>query len=301
MVTLLRSALATFLLLVSCRTEAPSGESTFAENSGVPTSTAPPRPSARADEVAAAAPTADTHAFQMVRIPGARAKVDERLPLVTVTKTELSIGKDHIADVMPGPLGFDGSIKRAGQRAALEVLPLRAALHPLYRADAGPNAVRLLFDAGTSYRTALETMFSSAQAGFTTFSLVVQAESGQASLPASTPSKAERDAAKTPGSTPPVTFTVETGGVSISVGDTLIGPGCVSGGTGVTVPRRGDSLDQRAVGACAAKLKTMSPTWSKLGVANVSAEAGLDIATVLRIVEAVLPALPVVHFGLLSG
>lgn len=231
---------------------------------------------------------------------GARPGVDT-LPLVTVTRTELLVGDAHVADVPPGALGFDATLKRAGKQAALELLPLEAALRPVHDADPSQTTLRLLFDASTAYRAALEVMFSASQAGFTSFELVVKANGDWAAVPASTPSRAERQAAHAAGAVPPASFLLQADGASLSVGDVVIGPGCTKGGHGAAVPAVAGKLDEGAIGACAARLRGMDPSWASGTVANVSVAPGLDMQSVVAAVARIVPVFPVVHFGMISG
>jgi hypothetical protein len=229
-------------------------------------------------------------------------KADSRLPLVTVSRTELLVGHDHIADVAPGALGFDATLKRAGQRSALEVVPLKAALSALRGRDPSATRARLLVDASTAYRAALEVFFSGAHAGFTDFDFVVMSAAEERSLPVSTPSKAEWNAAHTPGAPQPPSFVLGDDGVSISVGAERVGEGCALGRAGVAVPRSaGRKLDVVATAACATRIHGMAPGWEGVRAANVSAAPGLTMQTVLEVVAAIREAYPVVHLGMITG
>jgi hypothetical protein len=245
---------------------------------------------------------ASSKRLTLVRADSPTPEADETLPLITLAKTELLVGTEHVASLTPGPLGFDAALKRSGQQAALQLLPLGTALGPIHDADPSQHTVRVLVDASTAYRPALEVFFSAAQAGFTSFDLIVAGDSGERFLSASTPSRAERESARAPGAAPAASFVLQAGGVSITVGDTPVGAGCTVGGQGFSVPAvtRG-KLDDAGVGACASRLASLNPAWGDVHVANVSANPGLDMQSVLGVVAAILPALPTVHFGLLSG
>jgi hypothetical protein len=223
------------------------------------------------------------------------------LPLVTITKTELLVGHDHIADVLPGPLGFAAEIKRMQQRSALQVLPLDAALRPLHPPGTAENRVRILVDASTPYRSALEAFFTASQAGFTSFAFVVKSKGGERAVHANTPSRAEWDAAHTPGAPQPVSFVLDTNGASLSVGTVKIGAGCSKGASGVAVPASGGKLDAAQIAACAARVPGMSPLWAGISVANVTAAPEIDMQTVLTIVNGIESTFPTVHFGMMSS
>ncbi len=293
-----------------CNTEPPGlapgamqvGTSTAASRAALPL------PAASAGASSASAPSGGLSASQVARergvtlvsVEGPRAAAPAALPLVTITKTELLVGAQHVADVNPGPLGFDAAIKRMGQRAALQVMPLDTllkAVHASSPVDDAQSSVRFLFDRATSYRTALEVIFTASHAGFTSFDFVVEGRAGERTLPARTPSQAEWDAAHVPGAVPPPTFMLQASGVSITIGNDPVGAGCSKGAPGEAVP----SLDPAAVAACGARIKAMSPAWGALQIANVSAAGGLDLQTVLAIVAALEPAFPTIHFGMLQG
>jgi len=223
----------------------------------------------------------------------------EDLPLITLSIDELLLGSQHIADVRPGPLGFDGEIKRSHQRAALQLMPLDAALRPL--AKPNETTIRVLADRGTSYRSALEVFYSASQAGFTSFSFLVSSQAGPRSVPVSTPSRAEWEAAHTAGALQPASFKVEARGISVTVGEIVVGGGCTLNAAGVTVPASGGKLDVAQVGACAASLKGMNPGWDRIGAANVTASGELTIETVLAIIVAIEATFPTVHLGMMTG
>ncbi len=218
------------------------------------------------------------------------------LPVVTVSGGELRVGDARIADVTPGPLGFAASLKRAGKRAALEVVPLDAALRALRAKDPAGTALRFAFDRATSYRTALEVVFTASHAGFASFAFSVASRDGERSVTVSIPSRAEWDAAHKPGAPQPPSFVLDAGGATLTVGEVAVGAGCALGAAGPAAP-----LDAAAIGECAARVKGMKPGWSDVGAANVSAAPELDLETVLRAVAAIERTYPSVHFGLLSG
>jgi hypothetical protein len=230
------------------------------------------------------------------RIQGTAAKGADSLPLMTITKSELLVGEAHIADVIPGPLGFDAKIKRMEQRSALQLLPLDAALRPIHAARPDDSSLRVLVDRSTAYRSALEAVFTAAQAGFTTFFFVVSSAQGETAVMASTPSKAEWEAAHTAGAPQPPSFVLDASGVTLTVGTVGIGPGCAKGKEGVAVP----TLDASAVAACAKKVHAMSPEWSGLTAANVTAAPELEMQVVLAIVAGIESTYATVHFGMMT-
>jgi hypothetical protein len=263
---------------------------------------ATPAPSEGAGEALSASRMVTANHVALVRTNSPIPASAETLPLVTITKTELLVGKTHVADVVPGPLGFEAAIKRAQNRAALQVLPIEAALRPIHDAAPSQSTLRVLVDATTSYRTALEVLFTAGQSGFRSFAFVVYNPAvGERAVPASTPSRAERDAAHAPGAAPPVSFLLQADGVVISVGGERIGPGCVKGAAGTTVPLRDGKADLAGLAACASRIKGLAPAWAGSTVAEVTAIPGLDMQTVLAAVAAVIRDYPVVHFGLLSS
>jgi hypothetical protein len=237
----------------------------------------------------------------LVSVAGMKPAAPSTLPLVTLSPTELLVGDEHIADLSPGPLGFDASIKRAGQRSALQLLPLDDVLKRLHAREPSGTEIRFLFDRRVAYRAALEVIFTASHEGFTSFDFVVESAASEGvaerSLPASTPDKAEWEASHTPGAAQPASFVLTTAGAMISVGTVTIGAGCTKGGAGAAVA----TLDPSAVGACTARIKGMDPAWSSTHVANVSAANGLDLQSVLAVVGAILPSFPTVHFGMIQG
>jgi len=237
-----------------------------------------------------------------VRTSSVTPRPADTLPLVTIAKGELFLGTQPIAPVSPGPLGFDETLKRAGARAALQLLPLDAALRPLREAAPTQSTMRILVDGTTSYRTTLEVLFTASQRGFSTFDFVVYNPAvGERSLVASTPTRAERDASHAAGAVPPVSFLLRTDGVVVSVAGEKIGPLCVRGAAGTTVPLRDGKADLASLAACASHLKALSPAWAGVSVAEITAVPGLDMQVVLSAVAAIVHDLPVIHFGLLSS
>ncbi len=300
--------------LLACRTAPPAGADPAppAATLPAPVPATPPSasPTSSADSFLPAAPhaaalsaarMAKEKGVALVAVETKTPAAPDALPLITLTKTELLVGTEHIADVIPGPLGFEAKIKRAGQRAALQVLPLDAVLKSLHAADPGQDSVRFLFDGSTSYRSALEVVFTASHAGFTSFDFVVSSKAGERVIPVSTPSRAEWDAAHTPGATPPPSFVLEPDGVTLSVGTTTIGAGCAKGAAGVAIPAVSGKLDPVGVAACGARLKSLDPAWAGFTVANVSAANGLDLQTVLAVVAEMIPLFPTEHFGMVSG
>jgi len=290
---------------VACRTAPPT--TTDSPSALAATSAAVVEPQPRIDATPLATRTtlsatrvATDHGVVLVKVDHADAAADDALPLVTITRAELLVGTDVVAQVQPGPLGFDATIKRAGNWRALQLLPLEAALTPIHAAAPSGHTLRLLIDAGTSYRSALEVLFTAAQAGFTSFAFVVSTEGGERSLPASTPTRGEREVANAGGGPPAASFVLEPTGVAVSVGGVALGSGCTKDGKGVAVPARAGKLDATAIAACAARVKASTPLGSQMTVAEVSASASLDAQTVLTAVGALLPSLRTVHFGLLS-
>jgi hypothetical protein len=239
--------------------------------------------------------------MKLVVIDGSEAKAADDLPLVTLAAHEVLVGSDHVADLTPGPLGFDATLKRNGQRAALEVVPLKASLAALHTRTPSVTTVRLLVDADTSYRAALEVIFSASHAGFTDFVFVVSKKGGEGALPASTPSKAEWEAAHTAGAPQPPSFVLRPEGVTVTVGGEPVGAGCVHGASGIAIAPASGHLDTEKTRACAARIKTMAPGWAGVVTANVSADASLDMQTVLEMVAALRSTYPVIHFGMLTG
>lgn len=309
-------ALGVSACLFACNTQPPAPLESEPANASAPT---PPARSAAASETGAApslavasstpgasgtilsvAATAAARGVALVNAESGVTAPPDTVPLITVSKSALFVGTERVADVLPGPLGFDATIKRAGARAALEVLPLEAILRPLHAQKPTDDTVRLLFDATTSYRSAIEVLFSTAQAGFTSFAVIVASKAGERAVPASTPSRAERDAARLPGAPPSPSFVLQRDGVTLTVGDVAIGAGCTRGARGVAVPSVAGRIDPAAVAVCAARVKTMDPMWASVAVASVSAAAELDMQTVMGAVAAIVPTFPVVHFGLLS-
>ncbi len=226
----------------------------------------------------------------------------DSLPLVIITKNELLFGERHVASLEPGPQGFDAAIKRAGQRSALQLLPLDDLLKGAHDAEPAQAEVRFLFDASTSYRAALEVLFTASHEGFTSFDFLVRGAGDPPGTPtralvASTPTKAEWDASHTAGAPQPVSLVLTHEGVTFSVGAVTIGPDCTRGRNGTTLP----TLDAAKAGECAARVKGMVPAWSSLRIANVSAANGLDLTTVLGVVAAIAPSFPTIHFGMITG
>jgi hypothetical protein len=236
----------------------------------------------------------------LVHAESALAPMADATPLVTLTKTDLLVGTAKVADVLPGPLGFDGSIKRAGQRAALEVLPLKAALKAIHDAAPTESSLRVRVDATTSYRSALEVVFTGAQAGFTTFGFVVSSAAGERALPVSTPTRAERDAQHAADAAPPMSFVLKADGVVVSVGGVTLGPGCTKGAQGTTIPLRAGKPDVAGLASCTSHLKSMAPAWAHSTIAEVTASPELDMQTVLEAVSVIVRDFPVIHFGMLS-
>jgi hypothetical protein len=216
------------------------------------------------------------------RIQGTAAKGADSLPLMTLTKTELLVGETHIADVIPGPLGFDAKIKRMEQRSALQLMPLDAALRPIHAAHPEESSLRVLVDRSTAYRSALEAVFTAAQTGFTTFFFVVSSAQGESAVMAGAPQ--------------PPSFVLDTSGVTLTVGTVRIGADCTKGKEGVAVP----TLDATAVAACAKKVHAMSPEWSALMAANVTAAPELEMQVVLGIVAGIESTYATVHFGMMT-
>jgi hypothetical protein len=227
--------------------------------------------------------------------------VGDDAPVVTLSRTELLLGSAHIADVTPGPLGFSADVKRAGTRAALQIVPLEAALRALHDASTKRDALRIVVDPTTSYRSFLEVVFSAAHAGFTAYAVALAGQVAEPPIPASTPSRAEREAERAPGAVHAPSFVLDADGASVSVGDETIGAGCARGQAGAAVPPVSGRLDASAIGACAARVRAMNPDWAKVTAASVSAAPGLDMQAVLGVVAAILPTYPVVHFGMVSG
>jgi hypothetical protein len=295
------------LALAACNT-GPTGASPSPTTE--PSRPPPVEPSATSTTAppSAALPTAPLRAASVAHAKGiTRVRAESRLgpaadalPLVTLSKAELLVGTTAVAKVEPGPLGFDGSIKREGKRAALEVLPIEAALRPSHDGNPSESTVRVLIDAESSYRTALEVLFSAAQAGFTSFDLLVSSTSGERVVPASTPSREERRALRQPGAPPVMAFLVQADGVSVTVGSVTIGKGCVKGGTGTTIPLHDGKLDTASLATCAARLTGMDATWARSTVAEVTAAPDTEMQAVLAAVAAVQKTFPVVHFGLQS-
>jgi len=297
--------------LVGCRT-APAGEEPpTAGSSATTTSTTNATSTSSATTTSNAGSTGMTlFASAMARTKGITLPAVEStlpaaadgLPMVTITKSELLVGNEHIADVPAGSLGFEAAIKRAQTRSALQVMPLDAALRTLHARDTGDTTLRLLVDATTSYRSALEAVFTASHAGFTEFRFVVASKAGERSVPANTPSKAEWGAAHTVGAPQPPSFVLSPDGVTLSVGEVTIGAGCTVGAAGPAIPASGGTLDPARIAACAARIRAMKPEWARLpAAANVTAASQLDMQTVLSIVVGIEATFPVVHFGMLSG
>lgn len=287
------------LALVACRTEP------VASGGNEPPPEPLPKPAAAASsEKAEPRPRGSLSVSTMARekgillprIQGTAAKGADSLPLMTLTKTELLVGETHIADVIPGPLGFDAKIKRMEQRSALQLMPLDAALRPIHAAHPEESSLRVLVDRSTAYRSALEAVFTAAQTGFTTFFFVVSSAQGESAVMASTPSKAEWEAAHTAGAPQPPSFVLDTSGVTLTVGTVRIGADCTKGKEGVAVP----TLDATAVAACAKKVHAMSPEWSALMAANVTAAPELEMQVVLGIVAGIESTYATVHFGMMT-
>jgi hypothetical protein len=273
-----------------------SAPSPSATVSPLPAPAPPPAPGRAPDPSLPSSATPVT----LVRAESPQPPPPDTLPLVTVSRTALLVGTTEIAPVFPGPLGFDGSIKRAGQRAALEVLPLKAALKALKEATPTEASVRVRVDASTSYRTALEVVFSGAQAGFTSFGFLVASAAGERTLTVSTPTRAERDAEHAGGTAPPIAFVLTAEGVAVSAGGVTLGPGCSKEGAGTTLPLRAGKPDVAGLASCVSRLRGMRPAWARSTIAEVSASPALDMQTVLEAVSVIAPSLPVIHFGMLS-
>jgi len=280
--------------LVGCRT-APAGEEPpTAGSSATTTSTT------NATSTSSATTTSNAGSTGMTLFASAMART-KGITLPAVEST-LLVGNEHIADVPAGSLGFEAAIKRAQTRSALQVMPLDAALRTLHARDTGDTTLRLLVDATTSYRSALEAVFTASHAGFTEFRFVVASKAGERSVPANTPSKAEWGAAHTVGAPQPPSFVLSPDGVTLSVGEVTIGAGCTVGAAGPAIPASGGTLDPARIAACAARIRAMKPEWARLpAAANVTAASQLDMQTVLSIVVGIEATFPVVHFGMLSG
>lgn len=241
------------------------------------------------------------NAVTLVRAESALSPLADSLPIVTLSKSDLLVGTSPIARVFPGPLGFDGAIKRQGQRAALEVVPLKAALRAVHDMSPTESSLRLLVDASTSYRSALEAEFSAAQAGFTSFGFVVSSAKGERRLAVVTPTRAERDAEHKTETSPPISFVLRADGVVVSVGAVSVGAGCTKGASGTTIPLRAGKPDLAALASCVSRLKSMDPAWAHSTIGEVSASPELDMQTVLEAVSVIVRELPAIHFGMLSA
>ncbi len=62
--------------------------------------------------------------------------------------------------------------------------------------------------------------------------------------------------------------------------------GCHEPGGGVTVPRHGDAYDFEALTACAATLKSSEPRFATDARVTLSAEAGVDVQTLVSTLDA---------------
>jgi hypothetical protein len=296
-----RAASVVGLVLAACRTDlavtgdAPDGRGGASASSHAASAAATPLPPGDV-----AAPSGLRLAVVDAREPA----VATSIPLVTVSTTELLVDSHRIAAVSEGPLGFAADLKRAGNRSALQVLPLEASLRALRERDPSQTTLRIRVDGRTAYRTAIEVIFTASHAGFTTFAFGVHPASGpdaEQTVPASVPSRAEWDASHKAGAPQAPSFVLQPDGASLTIGTDSVGAGCTLGASGVAVPAIGGRLDVTAIAACASRVKTMRPAWGGVRAANVSAAPGLDMQTVLSVVAGLEKTYPSVHFGLLSG
>jgi len=95
---------------------------------------------------------------------------------------------------------------------------------------------------------------------------------------------------------------VTSDGVSFKTSNGNIATGCTDVGSGVTVPKKGDSMDYPGITACAKRLKNIRDEFKSETQVTITASPGVDYKTIIDVMDALRSdgqdeLFPEVHFG----
>jgi len=75
-------------------------------------------------------------------------------------------------------------------------------------------------------------------------------------------------------------------GFVVTAAGRRVAPGCHEAGTGTAVPKRDDAYDFAALTACATAIKSSEPRFAGETHVTVTADAGVDVQTVVSTIDA---------------
>jgi biopolymer transport protein ExbD len=203
--------------------------------------------------------------------------------------------------------GVEAKHKRGGNRNDLYIVTLGDALLAIRASDktarhGALNSATVVADPSTPYRLLLEVLFTLGQSEFGGYHLMALGATG--STRSTTPPSLAKAYEGQPGSGGALTLKVwiTDAGIAVKTSAGNVAPGCTREGPGLTLPRTDAGHDLEGLSACAERLKGARPELSEEREVLLAANASIDFATTLSVMDALRERggkelFPDVHFG----